>query len=157
MGRVHRLVFDVSPLLTPDASLFITRFGARYRWLEGSRTPDGRPWPECSCELDFANPLERPPDMREGEAAEISVLDWDGPRPIPRRGVSYRGLHSVLLPPMDREVLDRAVAGVPSIPETMTEVLSALHRHGYGFIWFDRTVYGGRPFHYYLMRNRMAL
>jgi GNAT superfamily N-acetyltransferase len=155
--KAHRMLFDVSPLLTQNAVLFVTHFGARYRWLEGSRTPEGRPWPECSCECDFTNPLDKPPDMREEEVTALSVLDWDGLRPTPRREASYRGLRSVLLPPMDLERLAQAAQGVPGLLETMTEAFRALHLHGYGFVWFDRTVYAGRPFYYYLMRQSIAL
>lgn len=157
LHKAHRLLFDVSPLLTQSAALFVTRFGARYRWMEGSMTTDGRPWPECSCELDFTSPLGRPPDMEEQEVTALSVLDWEGGRPVPRSGISYQGLHTVLLPPMDRKILAKAASSVPGILETLTEALRGLHRHGYGFVWFDATSYVGQPFHYYLMRRSMAL
>ncbi|HUJ75838.1 MAG TPA: GNAT family N-acetyltransferase, partial [bacterium] len=77
--RAHkcvRLKLGTSPLLTANAQLYVTRLGARYAWREGARTPQGQPWPYVSCECDFDDPLDRPLDLRDDEAAARSVLDW---------------------------------------------------------------------------------
>ena len=88
--HMSRMKLGTSPLLTGHAALYITRFGARYRWREGIKTPDGRPRPYVSCECDFEDPSARPLDLTEEEVAPRSVLSWDGLRPIPRHEVVYR-------------------------------------------------------------------
>ena len=79
--KMTRLKFGTSPLLTRNAWLYITRFGSRYRWREGARTPDGRPWPYVSCECDFDDPLAHPLDLREDQVPQRSVLHWKDGRP----------------------------------------------------------------------------
>lgn len=136
--RATKLRFGTSPLLTQNAGLFMRRFGTRYRWKEGVRSPEGRPWPYVACECDFDDPLPRPLGLREDEAVERSVLDWDGIRPVPRHALAHAGTLFVLLPPLTPALLARAVQEVPLFLETLTAVFQDLHVHGYGFGWFDR-------------------
>ena len=136
--RATRLRFGTSPLLTQNAGLFMRRTGTRYRWKQGVRSPEGRPWPYVACECDFDDPLPRPLGLRVEEAVERSVLDWDGIRPVPRHRVVHAGMLFVALPPLTSTLLAEAVQKVPLFLETLTAVFQDLHVHGYGFAWFDR-------------------
>jgi GNAT superfamily N-acetyltransferase len=136
--RASKLRFGTSPLLPANAGLFMRRFGTRFRWKEGVRSPDGRPWPYVACECDLDDPLPRPLGLPEEEALERSVLDWDGIRPIPRHRVVHAGTLFVTLPPFTASLLAEAAQQVPLFLETLTAVFQDLHVHGYGFGWFDR-------------------
>ncbi len=158
--KSHRLKFGTSPLLTATAALWVTRFGTRYRWREGVRTPEGQPWPYVSCECDFDDPLARPLDLRDDEAAERTVLDWTGGMPRRRDGVVYSGPISVLLPDLDSDSLAQSAARDSTFLSTLFAVFHELYHHGYGFAWFDRLrpVAGGgadagAPAWYYLMHR----
>ncbi len=159
--RVTRLKFAASPLLTGAAELYITRFGARYRWREGTRTPEGRPWPYVSGECDFDDPLERPLDLREEEVVPRSVLDWEGLVASPRQGIVYSGPLSVLLPDLTADLLADAARADPRFLATLFDVFHALYLHGYGFAWFDRLpsrlVPEGGARCYYVMNRLLAL
>jgi GNAT superfamily N-acetyltransferase len=162
--RAHkssRLKFGTSPLLTARAELFVTRFGARYRWREGARTPEGRPWPYVSGECDFDDPLARPLDMRDDEVVERSVLSWTGGRLARRPGMVYAGPLSVLLPDFTIESVTAAAAADPAFLPDLYDTFHELSRHGYGFTWFDRLpAAAGEPGGarwYYLMTRLIAL
>lgn len=157
--RITRLKFGTSPLLTRSAWLYVTRFGSRYRWREGTRTPDGQPWPYVSCECDFDDPLAHPLDLREDEVRERSVLDWKGGSPSPRARIVYSGPLSLVLPDLDSDALAEAVRQDPGFIPTLYSAFHALHVHGYGFAWFDRlsdsTDEAGAW--YYVMKRIVAL
>ena len=159
--KVSRLKFGTSPLLTGNAALYVTRFGTRYKWREGTRTPEGRPWPYVACECDFDDPLERPLDLRAEEIIPRSVIDWEGLRPFPRQKVVYSGPLSVLLPELTGDSLVEADVRDPGFLPTLYEVFHALFLHGYDFAWFDRLTPsaspGGGPCCYYIMRRVLAL
>ena len=142
--KATRLKFGTSPLLTTNAGLYVTRFGTRYRWREGPRTPDGAPWPYVACECDFDDPLARPLDLRDDEVEARSVLAWREGRPIPRAGVAWSGPLSILLPELSSDSLPLAVSD-PGFLSVLWETFHALHVHGYSFAWFDRLPARGRP------------
>lgn len=149
--------FGTSPLLTRCAGLYVRRFGTRYHWKEGVKGPDGRPWPYVSCECSFSDPLFKPLDLRDDEVETKSVLDWQGLSPLPRQGISYSGALSVILPDLSRPALAEAMRCVPGFLDTLSAVFSALHRHGYGFAWFDRLAGGGPPRSYYVMKRLVTV
>jgi GNAT superfamily N-acetyltransferase len=159
--RVSRLKFGTSPLLTGNAALYVTRFGTRYKWREGTRTPEGRPWPYVSCECDFDDPVERPLDLRVEEVVPRSVLDWAGLRPLPRQRIVYSGPLSILLPELTRDTLVEADSGDPSFLPTLYQVFHALFLHGYDFAWFDRLPASLAPADgprcYYIMKRVLGL
>ncbi len=159
--RVSRLIFGTSPLITASALLYVTRFGARYSWREGARTPEGLPWPHVSCECDFDDPLAKPLDLSDEEIPSRSVLSWREGAPVAREGIKYAGPLSVLLPELDTETIAAESRRVPSFLATVHEAFHALHVHGYGFAWFDRLTDekrpAGAPPFYYLMRRTMTL
>ena len=164
--RTTRLKFGTSPLLTRSAWLYVSRFGSRYRWREGTRTPDGQPWPYVSCECDFDDPLARPLDLREEEVPGRSVLEWDGGRPKPRSRLVYSGPLSILLPDFDGDSLSRASEQDPGFIATLYSAFHSLHVHGYEFAWFDRLppsdaqpeaqARGAAPRWYYVMKRVVA-
>jgi hypothetical protein len=158
--KTRRLKFGTSPLLTRSAWLYVTRFGSRYRWREGTRAPDGQPWPYVSCECDFDDPLARPLDLREEEVRERSVLEWSGGRPRMRSGLVYSGPLAVVLPDLDGETLAHAREQDPGFIATLYSAFHALHTHGYGFAWFDRlpasAVQPSAPDWYYVMKRVVA-
>jgi GNAT superfamily N-acetyltransferase len=165
--RAHhttRLKFGTSPLLTRSAALYVTRFGARYRWREGTRTPDGQPWPYVACECDFDDPLARPLDLREEEVPGRSVVEWNAGQPSPRARLVYSGPLSVLLPELDGDALARARETAPGFIATLFSALHSLHVHGYEFAWFDRLPGPGddagadpaAPRWYYIMKRIVA-
>ena len=159
--KVSRLKFGTSPLLTGNAALYITRFGTRYKWREGTRTPEGKPWPYVSCECDFNDPVERPLDLRVEEVVPRSVIDWTGVRPLPRQKVVYSGPLSLLLPELTRDSLVEADARDPSFLPTLYRVFHSLSLHGYDFAWFDRlpasAAASDGPRCYYIMKRVLAL
>jgi hypothetical protein len=155
--RTTRLKFGTSPLLTRNAGLYVTRFGSRYRWREGTRTPDGQPWPYVSCECDFDDPLTRSLDLREEEVRERSVLEWEGSRPRARAHLVYSGPLSVLLPDLESDTLARASEQDPGFIATLYSAFHSLHMHGYGFAWFDRLpALDMQPRWYYVMTRILA-
>jgi GNAT superfamily N-acetyltransferase len=159
--KVQRMKFGTSPLLTASATLYITRFGTRYRWREGGRTAGGVPWPHVTCECDFDDPLARPLDLRDDEVLARSVVGWEGRMPILRRKVVYSGPLSVSLPELDADALAEAETRDPPFLTTMYSVFHELFIHGYGFAWFDRlpdrlAPPGGPPF-YYVMNRVLGL
>ena len=159
--KVSRLKFGTSPLLTGNAALYVTRFGTRYKWREGTRTPEGKPWPHVSCECDFDDPIARPLDLRTEEIVPRSVIDWEGVRPLPRRKVVYSGPLSLLLPELTSDSLVEADRRDPSFLSTLYQVFHGLFLHGYDFAWFDRLPPSasppGGPRCYYIMRRVLAL
>ncbi len=158
--KASRLKFGTSPLLTANAGLYVTQFGARYRWREGPRTPEGAPWPYVACECDFDDPLARPLDLRDDEVEARSVLGWSEGRPIHRTRVSYAGPLSVLLPEMSAEGLSRAAADAGFL-SVIWDAFHTLSAHGYSFAWFDRLPSRGRPagapLCFYLMKRSIVL
>ncbi len=156
--RITRLKFGTSPLLTRNAWLYVTRFGCRYRWREGTRTPEGLPWPYVSCECDFDDPLAHPLDLREDQVQERSVLDWRGGRPVPRARLVYSGPLSMVLPDLDSDALSEAARRDPGFLPTLYSAFHALHTHGYGFAWFDRLSVsaGDARAWYYVMKRVVA-
>jgi GNAT superfamily N-acetyltransferase len=135
--RVTRLKFGTSPLLTSTAHFYMTRYGTRYHWREGTHTPDGHAWPYVSCECDFDDPLARPLDLRDEELAEHSVLRWVGGRPRVPPNVVYSGPLTVLLPELTSDSITATAHADPSFLGTLFDVFHGLHVHGYGFAWFD--------------------
>jgi hypothetical protein len=157
--RAARLKFGTSPLLTRSAELYITRFGSRYHWREGTRTPEGQPWPFINGECDFDDPLARPLDLREDEVAERSVLEWNGGRPNLRSGLVYSGPLSVLVPDIDAAALTRIRRQDPDVIATVYSAFHSLHIHGYGFAWFDKlspAAAPGEPSYWYYVMNRVV-
>ena len=156
--KVTRLKLGTSPLITANADLYITRFGARYRWRPGVRTADGAPWPSVTCECDFDDPLARPLDLRDDEVLSRSVLGWEGRTPVPRRRVVYSGPLAVVLPDLNAEMLAGAGREFLSV---LYGVFHGLHMHGYGFAWFDRLpaslAPSGEPVFYYVMNRVLGL
>jgi len=152
-----RLKFSTTPLSTANAALYMTRFGARYRWREGVKTPGGRPWPCVSCECDFDDPLARPLDLADEEVAARSVVDWDRKGPKARPHVVYTGPLSVLLPDISSEDLAEAADRGSGFLETMYDVFQNLFLHDYGFAWFDVIQRDGERMNYYLMNRLLAL
>jgi len=154
--RVTRLKLGTSPLLTRNAWLYVTRFGSRYRWREGLRTPEGKPWPYVSCEVDFDDPLARPLDLREEEVVPRSVLSWDEGRPS-LRPLAWSGPLSVVLPDLDSDSIAAAAGADPQFIATLYSAFHGLHLHGYEFAWFDRLPQGaapaGAPPWYYVMKR----
>jgi GNAT superfamily N-acetyltransferase len=155
--KSHRLRFGTSPLLTRCAALYVTRFGTRYRWKPGVKGPDGKPWPYVSCECDFDDPLFKPLDLRDDEVEGRSVLSWEGETPAPRKGITYSGPLSVVLPALGTVELTAAMENVPGFLPTMYAVFESLHARGYGFAWFDRISLHGAPWYYYVMKKVMSL
>jgi hypothetical protein len=158
--RCSRLKLGTSPLLTRNAWLYVNRFGSRFRWREGMRTPEGKPWPYASCEVDFDDPLARPLDLREEEVAARSVLSWKEGRPA-RRGLPYAGPLSVLLPDLDGEAIAAAAGADPGFIDLLYSVFHDLHVHGYEFAWFDQLPGPGAPAGtarwYYVMKRVVAV
>ncbi len=154
--RVARLKLGTSPLLTRNAWLYITRFGSRYRWREGIRAPDGRPWPYVSCEIDFDDPVARPLDLREDEVQAHSILSWEGGR-LAHRPLPYSGPLSVVLPDLDADAVAAAAEADPEFIPTLYSAFHGLHLHGYEFAWFDRlpesAAPAGAPRWYYVMKR----
>jgi len=159
--KVARLKFGTSPLLTTDAELYITRFGTRYRWRGGIRTPGGRPWPHVACECDFDDPLARSLDMRDDEVIAKSVVAWEGRQPLPRPRVVYSGPLAVLLPQLDSETLAQAGERDTRFLPALSSLFHGLFIHGYDFAWFDRLPAAvappGGPWFYYIMKPIVAL
>lgn len=158
--RVSRLRFGTSPLLTQTAGLFVRRFGARYRWKEGVRSPEGRPWPYVTAECDFDDPLPRPLGLREEDALARTVLSWEGATPVRRVPASYTGTLFVVLPPLAADVIAESARDVPRFLETLAEAFQDLHLYGYAFAWFDRVPQeagGGRTLWYYAMARLLGL
>jgi GNAT superfamily N-acetyltransferase len=157
--HVSRLRFGTSPLLVPCAALYVRRFGTRYRWKEGVRLADGRPWPCVSCECDFGDPLPDSRELAPGEAEGRSVLSWDGGLPVRRPGIVYSGALSVVLPPFTTAALAQAMQSVPRFLETLHAAFEELFLHGYGFAWFDRLpeAAGSRPLWYHVMTRSFAV
>jgi hypothetical protein len=85
--KVTRLKFAASPLLTRSAWLYVNQFGTRFRWREGSRTPEGTPWPYVSCECDFDDPLGRPLDLRDEEVPDRCASPF--PTSIPKASLRW--------------------------------------------------------------------
>jgi hypothetical protein len=159
--KAARLKFGTSPLLTGNAELYVTRFGTRYRWHEGTRTPGGAPWPYVACECDFEDPLARPLDLRDDEVEARSVLGWKEGRPVRRARVAYSGPLSVLLPELSSDSVAAAAAGEPEFLAVLFEAFHELHVHGYSYAWFDRLPGGARPVgspaFFYLMKRTVVL
>jgi hypothetical protein len=157
--RVTRLKLGTSPLLTRNAWLYVTRFGSRYRWREGIKAPDGRPWPYVSCEVDFDDPLARSLDLREDELMPRSILAWDGGRPA-LRPLAWSGPLSVVLPDLDADSIAAAAEADPDFIATLYSAFHGLHLHGYEFAWFDRlpqsAAPAGAPLWYYIMKRVMS-
>ena len=159
--KLSRLKFGTSPLLTGNAALYVTRFGTRYKWREGTRTPEGRPWPYVACECDYEDPIARPLDLRPDEIVPRSVIDWQDMHPTPRPKVVYSGPLSLILPELTRDSLVEADAHDPGFLSTLYNVFHALFLHGYDFAWFDRLPLAvpapGGARCYYIMRRVLAL
>ncbi|HUI70955.1 MAG TPA: GNAT family N-acetyltransferase [Spirochaetia bacterium] len=157
--KTARLKFGTSPLLTWNAGLYMKRFGMRYIWKEGVRTPDGKPWPYVSCEWDLDDPLVKPPDLRQEELSARSALDWNGPDPAARRGLVYSGPLFLPLPEISNDDLADRAERRPEFLVTMYRVFQELFRHGYRFGWFDTNPTAVSPQHrcFYFMDNPFAL
>lgn len=157
--RLPRLKLGTSPLLTWNAGLFMRRCGVRFSWKEGMKTPGGKPWPYVFGEWEPDDPLEKPADAAEARVAERSVLDWDGTRPVARKGVTYSGPLSVPLPELSGEDLIAIVRGSPETLTVLYGVFHELHVHGYGFAWFDVLPEAALPGcrHVYLMEKLFGL
>jgi hypothetical protein len=158
--KAMRLKFGASPLLTRSAWLYVNRFGARYRWREGTRTPKGEPWPYVSCECDFDDPLGRPLDLRDEEVPARCLVSWEGKTPVRRGDLKFSGPLCVALPEVDPDVLS-ALAARPGVIATLYDAFQSLHVHGYEFAWFDRLTgpasAGGASRWYYLMKRIVSL
>ncbi len=157
--RVTRLKFGISPLLTRCAGLYMRRFGMRYTWKEGMRTPEGRPWPFVSCEWELDDPAEKPPDLREQDLPDRSAVDWKGPVPVRRPGLVWSGSLFLPLPDLGSgELADRA-ARAPEFLPAVYRIFHELFRHGYRFSWFDAMTAASVPgcCCFYFMENPLAL
>ena len=159
--KVTRLKFATSPLLTPAAWLYVHRFGARDRWRESSRTPEGRPWPYVSGECDFDDPLERPLDLLDEEVPQHCLVFWEHGKPVVRAGLRFTGPLCVALPDIDPDGLSRLADSDPAAISTLHGAFQSLHIHGYEFAWFDRlqgtAEAPGAPRWYYLMKHIVSL
>jgi GNAT superfamily N-acetyltransferase len=158
--RVSRLRFGTSPLLTQAAGLFVRRFGARYRWKEGVRSPEGRPWPYVTAECDFDDPLPRPLGLRDEDALARAVVSWEGAAPVHRTPPSYTGTLFFVLPSLTADVIAQSSHDVPRFLEILAAAFQDLHLHGYAFAWFDRVpeaAAGARTLWYYAMARLLGL
>jgi hypothetical protein len=159
--KVTRLKFGTSPLLTRSAWLYVNQFGARYRWREGTRTPEGRPWPYVSCECDFDDPLARPLDLREEDVLSRCLLIWERGAPVHRVDLPFSGPLCVALPDMDADGIGTLAERDPDLIAMVHSVFQSLHVHGYEFAWFDRLTGAseapGAPRWYYLMKHIVSL
>ena len=139
----------------------MNRFGTRYRWREGTRTPEGEPWPYASCECDYDDPLGPPLDLRDEEVPARCLVSWERGAPVRRRDLKFSGPLCVALPDIDPDGLSAMAARQPGVIAMMGEVFQALHLHGYEFAWFDR-LKGPSPSlgtsrWYYLMKRVVSL
>jgi GNAT superfamily N-acetyltransferase len=157
--KATRLKFTTSPLLTACAGLSMRRFGMRYSWKEGVRTPDGKPWPFVSCEWDLDDPAVKPPDLSEQDLPERSAIDWKGPVPVRRSGLVYAGPLFLPLPDLSSDELADRVKRAPEFLPAAYRVFQELFRHGYRFAWFDTMTSGSFPgcSCFYFMENPLAL
>jgi len=159
--KVTRLKFTTSPLLTRMAWLYVNRFGTQYRWREGSRTPDGKPWPYVTCECDFDDLLERPLDLRDEEVPGHCLVYWEGGKPVVRTGLRFSGPLCVALPDIDADGLSLLADREPAVIALLHRAFQSLHIHGYEFAWFDRLKGApeapGAPRWYYLMKHIVSL
>ncbi len=158
--KVTRLKFAASPLLTRGAWLYVNQFGTRFRWREGSRTPEGTPWPYVSCECDFDDPLGRPLDLRDEEVPGRCLVGWEKGKPLRRTDLRFSGPMCVSLPDIEAEGL-AALARDPGVISILYSAFQDLHVHGYEFAWFDRLKGAedsdGGPRWYYLMKRVVSL
>ncbi len=154
---VRRLRVGTSPLLTIDASLYVTKLRARYTWNDRVKLADGTRWPYVLCECDFRNPLSRPPELDGIDPASCSVLHWRGWEPRPRTLPAHQDQLTVLLPPMTRQSLHEAVERSPRFLPVLFALFDDLSARGYGFGWFERTEVEGEPCYYYYMTRKPNL
>ncbi len=157
--KTTRLKFGVSPLLTRCAGLYMRRFGMRYTWKEGMRTPAGQPWPFVSCEWDLDDPAEKPADLEEQDLQARSAVDWKGPVPVRRPGLVWSGPLFLPLPDLGNDELADRAAREPEFLPASYRVFHELFRHGYRFAWFDATTTTTAPgcCCYYFLENPLAL
>ncbi len=155
--QASRLKFGTSPLLTVNASLYITRYGAQYTWNDKIKLADGKPWPYVSCECNFNNPLKKPLELSSRNVLAANLLEWDGLRPKPIKFVRYTGGLSILLPPISKSQLRTATDNIDGFLETTFNLFDSLNRTGYGFIWFDKLKIEGNTFYYYYLSKELNI
>ncbi|HVP17863.1 MAG TPA: GNAT family N-acetyltransferase [Spirochaetia bacterium] len=157
--KVTRLKFGTSPLLTWCAGLYMRRFGMRYTWKEGVRTPEGKPWPFVSCEWDLDDPAVKPPDLREKDLPARSAIDWKGPVPVRRSRLVYSEPLFVPLPDLSNDELAGLSDRAPDFLPAIYRIFQDLFRHGYRFSWFDMISAASFPgcCCFYFMENPLAL
>ena len=157
--KVTRMKFGTSPLLTWNAGLYMKRFGMRYTWKEGVRTPEGRPWPWVTCEWELDDPLVKPPHLRTADLSARSVIDWKGHIPVMRGGHVFSGPLFLPLPDITNDDLAGLAEQTPDFLPAAYRVFQNLFRHGYRFAWFDRIQQDAVPgcSCYYFMENPLAL
>ncbi|GAH47284.1 unnamed protein product, partial [marine sediment metagenome] len=154
---VSRLKFGTSPLLTINASLYITKFGTCYTWNNKIKLADGSPWPYVTCEWDFNNPLSKPAELTTMDILSINILQWRGYQPIPLEAARYPAKVSVLFPPTTKYELKTAIDRNEGFLKTLFEIFDSLHKKGYGFTWFDKIRIEEGLFYYYYMTKELNI
>jgi len=152
--RAVRLKFGTSPLLTANASLYITKFGARYTWNNKIKLADGSPWPYVSCECDFSRPVGKPPELAALDIRRLCLLDWQGYVPRINRDLRPTRQAALILPTLTRRHLDAVIDRVEGFLGTFFSLLDSLTRQGFGFAWFDRLDSNGEErFYSYMTKS----
>ena len=137
--RMTRLKFGTSPLLTRNAWLYVTRFGSRYRWREGARTPGRSAVALRLLRMRFRRPAGASPGPAggPGAAAQRPGLEGRQAGPARRPGV-LRAACPWCFRTWTVTPWPRRQRRDPGFIATLYAAFHALHQHGYGFAWFDR-------------------
>jgi GNAT superfamily N-acetyltransferase len=155
--RTTRLKFGTSPLLTANASLYITKFGTRYTWNNKIKLADGSPWPYVACECDFTHPVQKPAELAALDIPRISLLDWPGDRPRVNGTLRPVRRAALILPALTRRRLDSLIDNVEDFLDTIFSLLEFLNSQDFGFAWFDRLPGTGEERYYYYLTKSMNI
>jgi GNAT superfamily N-acetyltransferase len=155
--RARRLKFGTSPLLTANASLYITKFGTRYTWNRKIKLADGSPWPYVTCECDFSHPIQKPPELAAMDIRGVSLLDWQDY--VPRVNDSLRPARSatLILPALTHQRLNALIDEVNDFLKNTFSLLDSLNDQGFGFAWFDKLPDSADERYYYYLTKRVNI